>query len=108
MGRKEPTPQVASPEPKILFIGDSISANVNLSSLSTATQSKFVTARAYSTVHDTVSNVAKQSAKFPSSNFTDVVPSELRKDKYHSLILQAGSVDITNLNTKDAPAQHLE
>ena len=35
-----------------------------------ATEAQFVTAKAYSAVHDTESNVAKQAAKFPGSNFT--------------------------------------
>ena len=33
---------------------------------------------------------------------------ELRKDNYQTLILQAGSVDITNLNTKDNPTNYIE
>jgi hypothetical protein len=77
------SPQVtsaAAPEPaqEILYIGDSISANVDIGALEVATQSQFVTAKAYSSVHDTVSNVAKQAAKFPASNFTDVIPAQLK------------------------------
>lgn len=107
------SPQVtsaAAPEPaqEILYIGDSISANVDIGALEVATQSQFVTAKAYSSVHDTVSNVAKQAAKFPASNFTDVIPAQLKKGDYKCLILQAGSVDITNLNTKDNPEQHID
>ena len=94
--------------PKILYIGDSISANVDVGAIEVATQAKVIKAKAYSSIHDTVSNVAKQAAKFPDSNFTDVVPTELNKDKYQCLILQAGSVDITNLNTKDEPSKYTE
>ena len=32
----------------------------------------------------------------------------MRKSKYHSLVLQSGSVDITNLNTKENAAEYLE
>jgi hypothetical protein len=81
---------------------------VNIDALEVATQAEFVSARAYSSVHDTVSNVAKQAAKFPNSNFTDVVKTQLGKEKFKHLILQAGSVDITNLNTKDDPMQYME
>ena len=102
------TPAAASePEQEILYIGDSISANVDIGALQVATQSQFVTAKAYSSVHDTVSNVAKQAAKFPASNFTDVIPAQLKKGNYKCLILQAGSVESTNLNTKDNPEQHI-
>ena len=52
--------------------------------------------------------MSQLAAKFPKSNFSDVVPAQLKKGKYQSLVLQAGSVDITNLNTKDYPSQHLE
>ena len=101
-------PQEKVSEAKILFIGDSISSSVDMRQLSTATQSTFVTARAYSSIHDTVSNVAKQAARFLEANFTDVVPAELKKAKFETLILQAGSVDITNLNTKDNPSEYVE
>jgi hypothetical protein len=92
----------------ILYIGDSISANVDISMLEAATQAKFVTAKAYSSTHDTVSNIAKQAAKFPASNFTDVVRTQIGKGKFKTLILQAGSVDITNLNTNEDPVKHME
>ena len=88
-------------------MGDSISANVNLEALEIVTESKFSTARAYSAVYDTVENAAKQKAKFPKSNFTEVT-AQLRKEEYQTLVLQAGSVDITNLNTKDNPSEHIE
>ena len=81
---------------------------MNFKALENATQSEFVKAKAYSSIHNTESNAAKQATKFPKSNFTDVIPVELRKDKYQCLVLQAGSVDITNLNTKDDPSNHIE
>ena len=103
------TPQVKeSSESQFLYIGDSISENINIKALEVATQSDFVTAKAYSSVEDTVSNKAKQAARYPASNFTDVVHKQLGKDKFKCLILQAGSVDITNLNTKDNPEQYIE
>ena len=98
-----PTPQAPRNTPKapkqetersrILFIGDSISANIDINALENATQKGFVTAKAYSSVFDTVTNAAKKAARFPNSNFTDAIPAQLRKSKFHSLILQAGSVD---------------
>ena len=44
-------------------------------------------------------NVVKKPAKFPNSNFLNVVPTQLSRGTYQSLVLQAGSVDITNLVT---------
>ena len=66
------------------------------------------TARAYSAIHDAVSSKAKQPAKYPASNFTDVTPAELNKEKFDILIMQAGSVDITNLNTKENPLANID
>ena len=110
--RNAPAPKVTKPvqsePPKMLYIGDSISANVDIGALEVATQAEFVKAKAYSSIEDRVSNVAKQAAKFPASNFTNVIPTELNKGKYQCLILQSGSVDITNLNTKDEPSNHIE
>ena len=95
-------------ENRILFIGDSISSNINIKALEVATRAKITTAKAYSSVHDTVSNDAKMAARFPKSNFTDVTTSELRKGEYSHLVLQAGSVDITNLRTKEASSENIE
>ena len=94
--------------PKILLIGDSISTNVNIKALEEATEAKFVTAKAYTAIYDTEQNEAKMAAKFPKSNFTDVIPSELEKGNFKTMVLQAGAVDITNLNTKVKPEQHIE
>ena len=106
------TPQAAEPgqvdSPKILYIGDSISSNVNISALENATQSEFVKAKAYSSIYNTESNSSKQAPKFPKSNFTDVIPTELKKEKYQYLVLQAGSVEITNLNTNNDPENNIE
>ena len=95
-------------EKKILLVGDSISGNVNISAIATATDRKITTARAYSAVHDTVANVAKHPARYPASNFTDVIPKEIQKDDFEALLIQAGSVDITNLKTKKDALEHIE
>ena len=36
------------------------------------------------------------------------MPNQLKRDEYQTLVLQAGSVDVSNLNTKDNPSEHLE
>ena len=81
---------------------------MNIGTLAAATDSKIATARAYSAVHDTVANEAKHPARFPASNYTDVIAKEIHKDDYETLIIQAGSVDITNLKTKKDTLEHLE
>ena len=71
---------------------------MDLKTLENATQSRFIAVKAYSAIYDTVENAAKQAARFPRANFTDVIPAELKKDKYHSLVLQSGTPRIIRLN----------
>ena len=52
-----------------------------------ATDLEFKQVKAYSSIKDTVANICKNAPKFPNSNFTDVVPVELLKETFHSLIL---------------------
>jgi hypothetical protein len=73
--------KIEQKERKTLFVGDSISANVNIKALEIATNSKFISARAYSSAHDNEENVAKYKPKFPKSNFAEVVPAQLKKDE---------------------------
>ena len=92
---------------KILMIGDSISGNVDLDALESAMKGEIKVSKAYSAIYD-VGNEGKSAARYPSKNFKDVIPAELSKDSFEYLILQAGAVDITNLNTKDEPEKYLE
>ena len=92
----------------ILFIGDSISSNVHIKQLEAATKTNIVTAKAYSSIHDDESNIAKQAARFPNANFTDVVRTKLKNGNFKTLLLQAGSVDVTNLNTNENPEEYME
>ena len=54
-------------------------------------------------------NAAKNASRFPARNFTDVIPAELSKDVPDVLVIQSGSVDITNLKTDGSEAvQYME
>ena len=44
-------------KPKVLFIGDSISANIDIRLLAHATEVEFYRVKAYSSIKDTVSNI---------------------------------------------------
>ena len=101
-----PNPQQTTPS--VLFIGDSISANIDVKLLAHSTKTEFKQVRAYSSIHDTISNEWKMPAKFPDSNFTSVVPAELQKGTFQSLVLQAPSVDITNLKTNVNPSKYIK
>ena len=60
--------------------------------------------KAYSSIFENSENPAKFAPRFPTKNFNDVIPKELNKFAADVLIVQSGSVDITNLKTdiKDA------
>ena len=55
--------------------------------------------KAYSSVYD-------DKARYPAKNFTDVTQNELKKEKFDFLLLQSGSVDISNLDTKSKPEEN--
>ena len=57
------------------------------------------TARAYSSIEDTSENEAKEKTKFPDKSFDNVIQTELRKSDTDMLVIQSGSVDITNMKT---------
>ena len=103
-----PAPKKIAEVPKIIFIGDSISANIHMADLEHATGKKIITAKAYSAVYDDTENVAKKASRFPKSNFADVIPAQLRRTSCDTLILQAGSVDVTNLRTDQNPSAYTE
>lgn len=106
--QQPPCPSYQDPQQQILYIGDSISANANFDALEAATKTKFVRVKAYTSVYDTERNVAKSAAKFPAANFNDVITNEIKKKDFKHLVIQAGSVDISNLNTKENPEEHIE
>ena len=94
--------------PKTLFVGDSISDVADLEALQEATESQIVHLKAYSANYDTVSNEAKNQARFPHKNFTDVIGAALEKEAFDNIIVQSGSVDITNLKTKKDVEKHFD
>lgn len=93
---------------KTLFVGDSISDVADFEALKEATETQIVHVKAYSAVYDTVSNEAKYPARFPHKNFTDVIKAALEKEAFENIIVQSGSVDITNLQTKKDVEKHFD
>ena len=78
----------------ILFMGDSIFRNAYMEKIEKKVLNKVTVVKAYSSAYDTNKN-----NKFKSSNFTDLVPKELDKAKYDTLVMQASSTDLTNYKT---------
>ena len=90
------------------MVGDSISGNLHKKTIETATKAKLRIAKAYSSIHENVTHKGKHSPKFPTKIFNDVFKNELKKNKEDILIVQSGSVDITNLKTESANDEHFE
>ena len=106
---KDTTPKSNDKVEKILLVGDSISGNIHVKTIETATKATVKTVKAYSAAYDDVENAAKNASRFPAKNFTVVIPEELSKDVPDVLVIQSGSVDITNLKTDGSEAvQYME
>ena len=90
------------------MIGDSIAGNIHLPSIESATKADVKIIKAYSAIFENDESEAYHSPKFPANNFTDVIAKEVQKHKPEALVVQAGSVDITNLKTKTEESKKYE
>ena len=77
------------------MVGDSVAHNTNFRIVEKVTNSTIKTAKAYSSTWN-------ERARFKHSNVTKVVKDELEKSNFDHLVIAAPTVDITNLNTKNA------
>ena len=89
-------------------MGDSITNSLDTKVIEQATNAEIFKVKAYCSVRDEVTNIAKHAPKLPHLNYTDVVQSELAKTEFDALVLQAGSVDITNLKTREDATKHFQ
>ena len=108
MTSSPPLPRSSPPANKMLLVGDSISGQLHLQTIEFATKTKIRTARAYSSVHENMNHRGKNAPRFPTKNFSDVIANELEKEEVDVLVVQAGSVDITNLKTEGADGHNTE
>ena len=77
---------------KLLFVGDSLSRNLNISVIKNVTDMDVKRAEAFAVAKD------DPKARFPDKNFTEIVPKELEKDNYSVMVLQGGTNEVTNLD----------
>ena len=75
---------------KISWIADSIGHNIHFEEIEKVTGAKIKKRKAYG-------SVKASGQKFPDANFTDVVPQETLNQDVDFLVMQASSVDLTNL-----------
>ena len=79
---------------EVLIVGTSITNNLDKRVCVEATDLNIDIATAYTIDADI-------DAKYREKNFMRIVPEKLKKKKYDTLVLQGGSIEITNLYTKD-------
>ena len=108
---KPPQPKVSTKkdtnrQKKVLLVGDSISGNIDTDVIEKALNAKVKGVKAYASIFDNVGNVAKEPARYPAKNFTNIIAAEVKKEHFDFMVIQSGSVDITNLKTKDRPAEY--
>ena len=96
-----PAPQV-NQKKKLLFMGDSLSRNLNISVLKNVTDMEVTRVEAFN-VSDKDPN-----AKFPEKNLTKNLPKELSKDIFSTLILQGGTNEVSNLDVKGNALERIE
>ena len=78
----------------VLVVGTSISNNLDKRVCENLTDLTIDVATAYTVGPDI-------DAKYREKNFKKIVPEKLKNQKYETLVLQGGSIEITNINTKD-------
>ena len=82
---------------QVCIIGDSISGNIDKGILAKTMDADIRTVKAYSTLEDTMETEAKEETEYPDRKFQDVMKKEVENSDVDILIVQATSVDITNL-----------
>ena len=92
-------PEIQSEQiPKVCLISDSIGSNIELKTLEKALDSKIKVIQSYSAVDDVIENEAKVATKLPDKRIKNALEN-IDLANTETLIVQTGSVDITNLKT---------
>ena len=100
--RKEHSEAPKSRKKKLLFVGDSLSRNLNISVIKNVTDMNVKRAEAFIVAKD------DPKARFPDKNFIEVVPKELEQDDYSVLVLQGGTNEVTNLDVSGNVSEKIE
>ena len=82
------------PVKKISYIGDSIAHNIMMPEIEKLTRTKIRTTKAYG-------SKKAPGQRFPNSNFSNVVPREMKDASPDVLVLQRDSVTLTNLSLEE-------
>ena len=88
----------------IVWVGISISKVLDKNKFQSDTNTSLKAIKAYGIKRD-------ENQCFPASNFTDTVPRVIKQDNPDAIILQTGSIEITNIDVRKAlmdPSKNIE
>ena len=80
---------------KIVWLGTSISKVLDQKKFEKDTKTNLKVIKAYGIKKE-------QNQRFPASNFTDIVPKVIKNENPDAIVLQTGSIEITNIDVKKA------
>ena len=92
-------------KPKFTFIGDAIGRNFEIKTVEKAIEGDIRIKRAFSSISDIAENEAKYGTKHPDKLIQNVLKDHDSNTQSDVLVIQTGSVDITNLKTAGGNAQ---
>ena len=81
----------------VAWVGTSISKALDKTKFEKDSQVKVKFVKAYSISEETKSSYPKEPLRFPHANFKKIVPEVLEDENIGTLIMQTGSIEITNI-----------
>ena len=95
----------------VAWIGTSISKALDKNKFKNDNKVKLKIVKAYGITEDEKTPFPRDAFRFPSKNFKAVVPEVLEDENINTVILQTGSIEITNIKVNEAgdgkPFDHL-
>ena len=86
----------------IAWIGSSISNAMDLEKFEQDTKTNVTFVKAYGIKEDIESTYPKEAQRFPDKTFKKIVPDVIEKNDVDILVMQAGSIEISNMKVNEA------
>ena len=80
---------------KVLWVGTSISKTLDIHKFQKETKTSIKSVKAFGITRE-------ENQLYPETNFTDIVPEVIKNETPDTLVLQGGSIEITNIDVKKA------
>ena len=86
----------------LTWVGTSISKSLDMKKFETDNNVKINMVKAYSITDEVHTPYPKDNFRFPDTNFKSVLPKVLEDDSIDTLVLQTGSIEISNIKVNEA------